>query len=31
MPYDVRLTLVSHLCLKRCFALQWRQKRSEAQ
>ena len=31
MPYDVRLTFVSHLCLKRCFALQWRQKRSETQ
>ena len=31
MPYDVRLTFVSHLCLKCCFALQWRQKRSETQ
>lgn len=31
MSYDVRLTFVSHLCLKCCFALQWRQKRSETQ
>ena len=28
---SLSVTLVSHLCLKRCFALQWRQKRSEAQ